>query len=102
VQQVIDLGDGSGLKLTVARYFTPSHRSIQDHGIAPDVEVAEAEPVASAAASSPPPATLAIASSAATATATPTGNPPKPDSGRDAALEAALTHVKVRAQSRLP
>jgi carboxyl-terminal processing protease len=41
VQQVIDLSDGSGLKLTVARYFTPLHRSIQDRGIAPDVEVAE-------------------------------------------------------------
>ena len=37
VQSVIKLGDGSGLKLTVARYYTPSGRSIQAEGIAPDL-----------------------------------------------------------------
>jgi len=39
VQTVIELDDGSGLKLTVARYFTPSGRSIQAQGITPDVVV---------------------------------------------------------------
>lgn len=39
VQSVIKLGDGSGLKLTVARYYTPSGRSIQAEGISPDVAV---------------------------------------------------------------
>jgi carboxyl-terminal processing protease len=39
VQSVVKLGDGSGLKLTVARYFTPSGRSIQAEGIVPDVTV---------------------------------------------------------------
>lgn len=39
VQSVIKLGDGSGLKLTVARYYTPSGRSIQAEGIAPDIEI---------------------------------------------------------------
>lgn len=39
VQSVVKLGDGSGLKLTVARYLTPSGRSIQAEGIVPDVEV---------------------------------------------------------------
>jgi carboxyl-terminal processing protease len=39
VQSIIELEDGSGLKLTVARYFTPKHRSIHGHGIAPDVVV---------------------------------------------------------------
>ncbi len=39
VQSVVKLGDGSGLKLTVARYYTPSGRSIQAEGIAPDVVV---------------------------------------------------------------
>jgi carboxyl-terminal processing protease len=39
VQSIIELEDGSGLKLTVARYFTPKHRSIHGHGIAPDVSV---------------------------------------------------------------
>ncbi|MCP4692009.1 MAG: S41 family peptidase [Desulfobacterales bacterium] len=40
VQSIIDLGDGYGLKLTVARYFTPAGRSIQVEGVAPDVEIA--------------------------------------------------------------
>jgi carboxyl-terminal processing protease len=35
--------DGSGLKLTIARYFTPSGRSIQEKGINPDYLVGEAE-----------------------------------------------------------
>lgn len=39
VQSVIKLGDGSGLKLTVARYYTPSGASIQAEGIHPDVEI---------------------------------------------------------------
>ena len=42
VQTVIDLEDGSGLKLTIARYLTPSGRSIQDRGILPDVVVPDA------------------------------------------------------------
>ncbi|AKU90349.1 S41 family peptidase [Vulgatibacter incomptus] len=44
VQSVIDLDDGSGLKLTIARYYTPNHRSIQGKGIVPDVVVAGEEP----------------------------------------------------------
>jgi carboxyl-terminal processing protease len=44
VQTIIELEDGSGLKLTVARYYTPKHRSIQELGIAPDVVVADAAP----------------------------------------------------------
>lgn len=39
VQSVVKLGDGSGLKLTVARYYTPSGKSIQAEGITPDVFV---------------------------------------------------------------
>jgi carboxyl-terminal processing protease len=46
VQTVIELEDGSGLKLTIAKYFTPKHRSIQELGIAPDVVVADAAPQA--------------------------------------------------------
>ncbi len=41
VQTVVELEDGSALKLTVARYFTPRHRSIQERGIDPDVVVGE-------------------------------------------------------------
>lgn len=43
VQSVIKLGDGSGLKLTVARYFTPSGVSIQSEGITPDIEIEEVD-----------------------------------------------------------
>ena len=44
VQSVIELEGGAGLKLTVARYYTPRHRSIQELGITPDVVVAAAAP----------------------------------------------------------
>ena len=39
VQTLVSLPDGSGLKLTVARYFTPNDRSIQAKGIDPDIVV---------------------------------------------------------------
>jgi carboxyl-terminal processing protease len=45
VQTIIPLGSGNGaLALTTARYFTPSGRSIQAQGIAPDVEVLQDVP----------------------------------------------------------
>ena len=37
VQSMMGLQDGYGLKLTTARYFTPSGRSIQAKGISPDI-----------------------------------------------------------------
>jgi carboxyl-terminal processing protease len=46
VQTVIELEDGSGLKLTIARYFTPKGRSIQELGIQPDVVVPDARDTA--------------------------------------------------------
>lgn len=39
VQNLIDLEDSSGLKLTVSRYFTPAGVCIQGEGIKPNVEV---------------------------------------------------------------
>ena len=39
VQTVEPLRDGSGLKLTIARYYTPSGQAIQARGIVPDVLV---------------------------------------------------------------
>ena len=39
VQTVESLRDGYGLKLTIARYYTPSGRSIQAKGIEPDIVV---------------------------------------------------------------
>ncbi len=37
VQTIFDLPDGGGLRLTTMRYYTPSGRTIQAEGIAPDV-----------------------------------------------------------------
>lgn len=39
VQQIMPLGNGEGLKLTTALYYTPNGRSIQAQGIEPDVAV---------------------------------------------------------------
>jgi carboxyl-terminal processing protease len=45
VQTIIPLGAGSGaLRLTTAKYFTPSGRSIQAEGITPDVTVLQTVP----------------------------------------------------------
>lgn len=44
VQTILPLFDGSALRLTTARYFTPSGRSIQDYGITPDRIVKEIVP----------------------------------------------------------
>lgn len=44
VQSIIALQGGYGLKLTVARYFTPSGRSIQADGIHPDIVVKSRTP----------------------------------------------------------
>ncbi|MCG3171797.1 MAG: hypothetical protein CALGDGBN_03495 [Pseudomonadales bacterium] len=43
VQTVLPLGEKRAIKLTTARYFTPSGRSIQAQGIAPDIVVERAE-----------------------------------------------------------
>ncbi len=40
VQTIIPLADGSGLRLTTAKYYTPNGRDIQAHGIDPDFVVA--------------------------------------------------------------
>lgn len=39
VQQLMDLGDGTCLKVTIAEYYTPNGRSINGKGVEPDVEV---------------------------------------------------------------
>ena len=43
VQTILPLGDGSGLRLTTAKYYTPKGRSIQSTGITPDI-VVKAQP----------------------------------------------------------
>ncbi len=44
VQTVIPLPDGSGLRLTTAKYFTPKGRSIHGSGIVPDILVEVPKP----------------------------------------------------------
>ena len=46
VQTVFPMGDGAGLRLTTARYYTPNGISIQAKGITPDVVVPYAPPAA--------------------------------------------------------
>ncbi len=46
VQTLVSLPDHSGLKITVARYYTPKDRSIQAKGIVPDMYVAAEAAVA--------------------------------------------------------
>ena len=51
VQSVRPLGDGSGLAVTIAKYYTPSGRDINKHGISPNYQIklteAEREALAS-------------------------------------------------------
>jgi len=48
VQTIIPLSDGSGLRLTTAKYYTPKGRSIHGKGITPDI-IVEAPKVVAAA-----------------------------------------------------
>ncbi len=39
VQSILPLPDNSALRLTTAKYYTPSHKVIHEHGITPDISV---------------------------------------------------------------
>jgi carboxyl-terminal processing protease len=43
VQSILPLQDGSALRLTTAKYYTPSHKVIHERGITPDIIVAMTE-----------------------------------------------------------
>ena len=70
VQTVIPLEDGSGIRLTTARYYTPSNRSIHEKGIEPDIPLETK--------TAPPDMTTANT----------------PDQKKDPQLERALEHLK--------
>ena len=53
VQTILPLGDGSGLRLTTAKYYTPKGRSIQTTGITPDIVVKAQPPTIVAKAGEP-------------------------------------------------
>lgn len=54
VQTILPLGDGSGLRLTTAKYYTPKGRSIQSTGITPDIVVKPQQPTTVAKADAKP------------------------------------------------
>lgn len=39
MQTILPLNDGSALRLTTAKYYTPSHKVIHEEGITPDIVV---------------------------------------------------------------
>ncbi len=39
VQSILQLPDGSAVRLTTAKYYTPSHKVIHEKGVTPDIEV---------------------------------------------------------------
>jgi carboxyl-terminal processing protease len=43
VQSILPLNDGSALRLTTAKYYTPSHKVIHEKGITPDIIVSMSE-----------------------------------------------------------
>lgn len=43
LQQTVDLGDGSDLKLTMMRWLTPDGNSINQEGVTPTIEVSQPE-----------------------------------------------------------
>jgi carboxyl-terminal processing protease len=82
VQTIIPLSDGSGLRLTTAKYFTPKGRSIHGKGITPDIVVDG-------------PKTTAAASSGESPTPTPPVNEtPQEQLKRDPQLQRALDLLK--------
>jgi len=46
VQKLIEVPDGSALILSIAKYYTPKGKAIQENGITPNVEVASADDLA--------------------------------------------------------
>src|SRR5215471_19239457 len=54
VQTIIPLSDGSGLRLTTAKYYTPKGRSIHGKGITPDIVVEAPKPAPLAPGEQPP------------------------------------------------
>ena len=91
VQTIIPLTDGSGLRLTTAKYYTPKGRSIHGKGVTPDILVELPKPAPSEAKAPAP--TPAIE--------TRPGEDPKKDPQLQRALDL-LKGMKILDKSRLP
>jgi carboxyl-terminal processing protease len=37
VQSIIPMKNGAAMRMTIAKYYTPSHRTIHEHGVEPDI-----------------------------------------------------------------
>jgi carboxyl-terminal processing protease len=98
VQTIIPLGSGNGaLRLTTARYFTPSGRSIQAKGISPDIVVQQDVPEElKAGADIPSEASLPGHLSAEGAEQTGSQSYVPPDPKNDKALRLALDLIRGR------
>jgi carboxyl-terminal processing protease len=83
VQTIIPLSDGSGLRLTTAKYFTPKGRSIHGKGITPDIIVEGPKTTAVAAGGTETPAPP-----------TPAAETPQEQLKRDPQLQRALDLLK--------
>lgn len=91
VQTTLELDDGSLLRLTTARYYTPSGRFLEGEGLAPDVELAAA--VVGPHAGAAPAAGGSSADAAGATPSTPTPAIVPRDDAEDAALERARALV---------
>ena len=83
VQTIIPLSDGSGLRLTTAKYFTPKGRSIHGKGITPDIIVEGPKTTAAAASGGEAPAPP-----------TPASETPQEQLKRDPQLQRGLDLLK--------
>jgi carboxyl-terminal processing protease len=83
VQKLIEVPDGSALILSIAKYYTPNGKIIQDTGIAPNVLVASSDDAV-------------VISDDDDSTATP--EPQKPQQKEDEQLRKAIEVLKARTQ----
>lgn len=82
VQTILPLGDGSGLRLTTAKYYTPKGRSIQSTGITPDIVVKPQPPATVAKAETKPGEKEADPKGLKPSTAVPSGKEQIPTAGK--------------------
>jgi len=82
VQTIIPLSDGSGLRLTTAKYYTPKGRSIHGKGITPDIIVEG------------PKTTAAVGAPGEPSTPPPANETPQEQLKRDPQLQRALDLLK--------
>ena len=88
VQNVHQLSDQSGLRVTTAQWLTPSEHPIQGQGLTPDIVVAEPPPPATASPSAASPTPTPATPTPAPGTLTPQASPDE-----DPQLDAAVRYL---------